>query len=98
MFLGARLPPKTRWVWQSTRPGVTQAPPKRDDFAGAESGELGALADADDPAVDDADRGIGHDAERIARGRDHRRDVAVGKEAVPHECVALGGRDASVKA
>ena len=61
-------------------PGAAQG----DDVAGTEAGELGALADPDDAAVDDADRGIGHDAERIARGGDHRRDVAVGKQAVPH--------------
>ena len=39
-------------------PGVTQAPPSAIDFLGAEAGELGALADADDLAVVDADRAI----------------------------------------
>ena len=80
----ARVPPNTRWVWQSTSPGVTQAPPQGGDFLGPEPGQLGALADADDPAVVDADRGVGEQAQRIARLRDHRRDMAVGDEAVPH--------------
>ena len=81
----ARVPPKTRWVWQSIRPGVTQAPPQRNDFLRAETGQLGALADADDLAVGDADRGVGEQAERVAGLRDHRRHMAVGQEAVPHE-------------
>ena len=87
----ARLPPNTRWVWQSTSPGVTQAPPQRLTSLAPEAGQLGAPADADDAAVGDADRGIGDRAERVAGLRDHRRDVAVDEQAVPHGSLAMGG-------
>ena len=40
---------------------------ERNDFLGAKAGELGALADADDLAVLNADRAIFDDAQRIAR-------------------------------
>ncbi len=55
------------------------------DFLCPEPGQLGALADPDDLAVGDADCGIGEQAQRIARRRDHRRDMAVGQKAVPHD-------------
>ena len=42
---------------------------ERDDFLGAEAGQFGALADADDLAVLDADGGVGDDAERVAARR-----------------------------
>jgi hypothetical protein len=61
-------------------PGAAQ----RDDLGGLEAGQFGALADADDLAVLDADGGVGDDPERVAAGRDHRRDMAVDQEAVPH--------------
>ena len=63
---------------------MTQAPPSAIDFLGAEAGELGALADADDLAVGDADRAILDHAERIARPILERRDVAVDEQPVPH--------------
>ena len=54
-------------MWQSIRPGVTQAPPSAIDLLGAKAGELGALADADDLAVGNGDRAIVDQPERIAR-------------------------------
>ena len=57
---------------------------ERDDFLRAEAGELGALADADDLAVGDADRAIVDQAERIAGARLHGRDIAVDEQPVPH--------------
>ncbi len=77
------------WCWRTDR-AVEEGCAQCDDVAGAEAGQLGALADADDAAIDDPDRGIGHDAKRIARNRDHRRDVTVGKQAVPHRVRPLG--------
>ena len=62
------------------------------DLLCAGAGELGALADANDPAVGDADRAIVDDSERIARPRLERRDPAVDEEAVPHARIALGER------
>ena len=47
------------------------------------AGELDPPADADDPAVLDADRAILDRAERRRHGRVHRRDVAVGRAAGP---------------
>ena len=41
------------------QPGRHPGAVERHDFGGAEAGELGALADADDLAVLDADRGVG---------------------------------------
>ena len=57
---------------------------ERDDFLGAEARQLGALADADDSPVLNADRAMFDDAQRIARRRLHGRDTAVDEQAVPH--------------
>ena len=65
---------------------------ERVDLLRARAGKLGALADADDPAVGDPDRAIVDDAERIARPRLERRYPAVDEEAVPHARIALGER------
>ena len=73
---------------------MIQAPPQGGHFLRPEAGQLGALADADDAAVGDADRGVGEQAERIAGLRDHRRDMAVGDQAVPHDVWPLGGEAA----
>jgi hypothetical protein len=54
------------------------------DFGGAEAGKFGALADADDLAVLDPDRGIALNAHRVAVGMDHSHGMAVDEEAVPH--------------
>ena len=57
---------------------------ERVDLLRAEAGELGALADADDLAVGDADRAILDQPERIARRCLERRDPAVDEQPVPH--------------
>jgi hypothetical protein len=57
---------------------------ERLDLLGPIAGELGALADADDPAVLDSDRAVLDRTERARHGRIHRCDMAVGEQAVPH--------------
>src|SRR5688572_33103596 len=74
------------------QPGGHPGAVESDDLPGAEAGEIGALADADDLAVLDADRAVADDAQGIAGGRVHGRDVAVDQEAVPHVGIALGQR------
>ena len=69
--------------------------PERIDVLRAKAGELGALADADDLAVGDADRAVLDDAERVARARLQGRDIAVDEQPVPHAPWALGERVAS---
>ena len=62
-------------------PGAAQG----DDLLGAEAGELGALADAQDAAVLDGDGGIRDHAQRIAGSPLHGSDMAVDEEAIPHD-------------
>ena len=57
---------------------------ERDDFLRAEARQFGALADAHDAPVLDADGAMFDDAQRIARHRLHGRDTAVDEQAVPH--------------
>ena len=58
---------------------------KRDDFLRPKSGELGALADAEDLAVGDRDGAIFDEPERIAGRFLEGRDVAIDEQPVPHE-------------
>ena len=67
------------------QPGRDPGAAERGHFAGAKTGQFGTLADADDAPAVDPDRGIGEQAERVPRLRHHRRDVAIGKQAVPHD-------------
>ena len=69
-------------------PGAAQ----RHHLLGAEAGQFGALADAQDAAVLDGDGGVADDAERpLARPRLHGREMAVDEQAVPHfQSVPLG--------
>ena len=64
--------------------GRDPRPAERGHLAGAEAGQLGPAADPNDPAAVDADRGVADDPERVAGARDHRRDMTVGDQAVPH--------------
>src|SRR5690606_18563343 len=69
-------------------PGAAQ----RLDLLRLVSGQLGALADAHDPPVLDADRAI---LDRAERGRDrrvHRRDMAIDQQQVPHVSLSPPGR------
>ena len=61
-------------------PGTTQ----RHDLGGAKAGEFGALADADDLPILNADRRVGQQAERIAGRADHGRGMTVDEQAIPH--------------
>ena len=65
-------------------------PAERVDLLRAVAGKLGALADANDPAVGDADRAILDHPERVAPRRFERRDITVDEQAIPHASVALG--------
>ena len=85
-------------MWQSIRPGVTQAPPSASTFLGAKARELGALADAHDLAVGDPDRAILDQPERIARALLDGRDVAVDEQPVPHDLRLRRALVATVKA
>ena len=64
--------------------GVTHAPPSATTSLRAETGELGALADADDLAVGDCDRAVVDQPERISRRGLERRDLAIDEQPVPH--------------
>ncbi len=55
---------------------------ERIDLLRAIAGELGALADADNPAVADPDRAV---LDRAEPGAFERRNVAVDEQPVPHD-------------
>ena len=91
MFVGA-VPAEHEVRVAVDEPGSDPGALERVDLSGARAGKLGAPADADDLAVDNSDRAIVDDAERIARPRLERRDPAVDEEAVPPARIALGER------
>src|SRR5689334_718279 len=66
------------------QPGRDPAASERIHPLGAKSRELGALSDADDLAVGNADRAILDEAERVAGRVLEGRNVAVDEQTVPH--------------